>query len=52
MPGFHFPHSCFPGIVLPKKVSSQMEKTYAFASGSFSQEAKAKGRGALTPYKG
>lgn len=29
-----------------------MEKTYASASGSFSQETKAKGRGVFTPWKG
>ena len=38
MPGFHFPHSHFPGIALPKKMSSKIEKAYALLQALFSWE--------------
>lgn len=45
MPGFHFPHSLFPGVilVLPEKMPSQIEKAYASPQALFPGEPRLRG---------
>lgn len=45
MPGFHFSHSLFPGVILVllEKMSSQIEKAYASPQALFPGEPRLRG---------